>query len=298
MCRACSRHYIVCQYPNPAGTTQQNGQSHILDPPDSPLSSGNKRNGSNGPDSHSEGPTTVLELPESRTRRLLEMKLLHNFTANVAQTMPGGCNAEVHNAWAKDVPTLALDHPALLHALLSFSALHIATTSRSTCPIEIRKSLEPHRLYMTLALSQHNNALSRLDRSNADAVCLTCILISALAFRTLQEDFGPNQSPSSRASPQDKGNDYTSILLQRLTVFHGCGETFRSAWSWLRLDQSGSIAAVIAKSAPQYAEAHAGITTIDPVDGRLVWPAHYAAPFGILLPESSVAIFSRSLGRS
>jgi hypothetical protein len=214
------------------------------------------------------------------------MQLLHNFAINVAQTTPGGWNVEVRRIWANEVPSLAFKHNGLLYTLLSLSASHMVATCQSDHLSEERKQLrEANQLYFTLALSEHNNALSNLDESTADFVCLTCMLIPMLIFRNLTENIETFE-PSS-----DQAIDYHHSLAQRFAIVAGTGQTFRTAWSWIRAKGSGSLAAAIVRQSPNYAEVQANVIRIDPKDW-LVWPIEYAAPFRLLLqnPITSSAL--------
>jgi hypothetical protein len=84
------------------------------------------------------------------------------------------------------------------------------------------------------------------------------------------------------------GDSSPSRLFQCLSLSHGSGQTFGAAWSWIRPDKSGSLAAVIVKRAPQYAEAHSKVAAYNPLDSRLIWPREYAQPFALLLESPEV----------
>src|ERR1700761_5001788 len=195
ICGGCKRHDVVCQYAKSISTYGENERGVVIVQAD--LSHLNGDYGSDGTRhensvtsaSGSPAPPLSLELAESRERRVLELHLLHTFTTKVAQTMPGGDRPEAHAAGANDTPKLALQYDGLLYAVLSISASYIATTCPPDTPNEqVTGFLEARRRYFSLALSEHNNALFRLDQSNADAVCLTCTVIGILTFHMAQEE--------------------------------------------------------------------------------------------------------------
>src|SRR6201999_2550577 len=133
---------------------------------------------------------------------------------------------------AVSVVPLALEHPPLLYAILSLSAFHMSILE----PHNAAKHVTSAQRYLVLTLRQHSAAISILNAANADAVCLTCILISILTFRNLGSSFvqetaitagGMYRTPSIEQSP-------FSSLPQRLAIGHAAGQTFREAWTWIK----------------------------------------------------------------
>jgi hypothetical protein len=84
--------------------------------------------------------------------------------------------------WLRVAPALALDHPFLMNAILSISALHIAKTHPGCADMS-----RTYRLYFNAALSQHREAVQNLNSFNAEAACISAILISLPPIALLQD---------------------------------------------------------------------------------------------------------------
>lgn len=80
------------------------------------------------------------------------------------------------------VPQLANNHPSLLYALLSVSALHLSKVEPQDLDLKAA-----HRNYFGLALSSHRSAITTLDANSVDAVCFTSVLIAVHAYAELQD---------------------------------------------------------------------------------------------------------------
>jgi hypothetical protein len=99
---------------------------------------------------------------------------MHHFiTSTVQNDFLSTHELNVSEVWLKAAPTLALDHPFLMNAILSIAALHISKTKPSSVDMS-----RTHRLYLNAALCQHREAVQNLNASNAEAACVSAILIS------------------------------------------------------------------------------------------------------------------------
>ena len=85
--------------------------------------------------------TVSLDLPESRDRRLLELKLLHHYNTKTSETLLGAPNSDV---WTVTLPKMAFqaNNDALLHAMYAISALHLTLTDPSD-----RQAVTAHHTY-------------------------------------------------------------------------------------------------------------------------------------------------------
>jgi hypothetical protein len=128
---------------------------------------------------------------ESTERRLLEMRLLFHFiTFTAKHDFLSSKDETVLKMWQYTAPSLAFEHPFLLNAIISIAALHTAKTSP-----ERRDMAEAHRTYFNTAISQHRDAVRDLSAANAEAVCLSTVLISLPAFILLQNTEVGSYSP-------------------------------------------------------------------------------------------------------
>ena len=193
-------------------------------------------------------------------RRLLELRLLHHFTAVASKSLPGADTPCVESAWTIDTPLLALEHESLLYAILAYSALHLSTCS-PTRALEYRAA---YHYYHSATLVAHNKAISVLSPANADAVCLTCVLVNVLSF--YWEQGSVNAVEATEYSP----NQFSGVVRQ-LHMSYGAGEVLRQTWMWIDADP-GSVAAVLMKASPQFREAEKGLLVLDETSKRLVIP--------------------------
>lgn len=159
----------------------------------------------------------ALDFPESRKRRLLELRLLHQYTTSTSLTLlapPSSIQAEV---WSVMIPRLAFQDDALLYSVLSTSALHLAMIESQSLEF-----LDAHRFYVDLTLGEHKNDIANLSKSNADALCLTSSLLRVTAMASLQErSYIPYTPPT-----------------QWLRMTAGTGRVFHATWDFIKDDEA------------------------------------------------------------
>ncbi|KAI0449967.1 hypothetical protein F5B21DRAFT_450536 [Xylaria acuta] len=174
-------------------------------------------------------PAPIYKTPEppplssttSKKNRMLELKLLHNFTTVTAQTL--SVNSPVlEKIWRVTVPELAFSSATYLaDTLLAVSALHL----RSSSPHD-RELIRASHSYMASACSEYGACLSKgVTESNAEALFLTAALI---AF----------QSTASRIFARDDVNDRSAGYSLPLSWFHsfqGVKAVVAATWQWLRI---------------------------------------------------------------
>lgn len=84
--------------------------------------------------------------------------------------------------WRTVVPQLSLEHDNVLYASFALSATHILRSSRDDQAV-----YSARQNYLVLALREQRKEVADIRPSNADAVCLTSILILRNSFAMLQE---------------------------------------------------------------------------------------------------------------
>jgi hypothetical protein len=108
---------------------------------------------------------------------------MHHFvTSTVQSDFLSTHDRIMSEVWIRVAPALALEHPFLMSAILSISALHIAKTQPGFMDMS-----NIHRLYFNAALSQHRDAVNNLSPSNAEAACVSAVLISLPPIALLQD---------------------------------------------------------------------------------------------------------------
>ena len=161
------------------------------------------------------------EYPETKKRRLLELKLLHHYITKTSPTFnlsaQGSDKQSQPGLWNSDLPNLAFDNDALLNMMLAIAALHTAK-----CNTHDLDALHGYQQYLDLAVKEHSNDVVHLNKMNADSTCLTSSLIRVAAFANLQE------------RPLDP---YTPPV-QWLEMTRGAGNIFKEAWQFIGDNES------------------------------------------------------------
>ena len=179
--------------------------------------------------------TEILDLPESKDRRLVELRLLHHYDTKTGLSISGRDDPIGIGIWTITLPQLAFENDALLYSMYAIAALHL-----SRLEPENAEAIDACRNYLGLALQQHRKDVSQLSKANADAACLTSSLIRVYAFAVLQE------RPLTPYTPPAQFLHMTSGALM---VFH-------EAWSLIG-DEESSIAVQTMKNLKVWSEGKA-----------------------------------------
>ncbi|PVH85003.1 hypothetical protein DL98DRAFT_409942 [Cadophora sp. DSE1049] len=215
ICGSCYRHSVPCEYiesrPISSKPSKQSKESLYT---------------ARASDSNS------LDLPESKSRRLLELRLLQNYIQNTSTTLPACHNENVRHAWSVEVPNLAFENDNLLYEMFSLSALHLLKSDPDNPELLVAR-----QEYLGLSLREHRKAVAGLDSKSADAVCFASSLILIDSF----------------ASLQDRSLDPYLPPMEWLQMARGAGPVFRIAFNALDNFETAKIMA-IARARPFLAD--------------------------------------------
>jgi hypothetical protein len=121
----------------------------------------------------------------------MDLRLLHHYFSSTCHTFAAIQDQSVFDTWSIYASAMAFDHNYLLQGILAVSALHLSYLHPSQ-----KEYSHAHPVYLNAAAQEHRKAVANLGRQNADAVCLTAILISYQAFALLQgEDLAEYTPP-------------------------------------------------------------------------------------------------------
>ncbi|TAQ83630.1 hypothetical protein B7494_g8046 [Chlorociboria aeruginascens] len=149
--------------------------------------------------------------------RLLELKLLHNFTVSTSKTISNSDNEQ--HTWSVDIPSMAYECQYLMDAILAVSAVHL----RSSHP-EDQNLIRASHSYMASALAEYSSLLKTgVSELNAEALFSTSALIAfqASASRYFEE------------SAKMGGGGY-SLPLAWFHSFQGVKTVVMASWQWIR----------------------------------------------------------------
>jgi hypothetical protein len=129
------------------------------------------------------------ELPETKSRRLLELHLLQNYHAVASNPFAGlQKNIEDHEGieaattWSKvEAPKIAFQHDNLLHAIFALSATNLLLEEPDD-----QELIAAHQTYFSMALREQRKAVSELSADNADAIGFAAIMILIDSIATMR----------------------------------------------------------------------------------------------------------------
>ena len=165
----------------------------------------------------SPSPPSTHKLPESRERRLLELKLMHHYAIKTGLSI----SLSVSQTWTDMLPRLALTNDALLFGMCAISAFHLSKTD----PLKLLPDApNAHQTYLDLAIREHSKDVSKLTKSNADATCLTSSMIRIAAYIQLHERSMEPYSPPT----------------QWMQTTRGTCQVFQAAWNFIGYNDSST----------------------------------------------------------
>ncbi|OTA97716.1 hypothetical protein M434DRAFT_18890 [Hypoxylon sp. CO27-5] len=160
-CHNCKRHGLPCVYDRDAFSKRTCEKASTIQPL------------LNGPE---EDP------PESRSRRLMETKLMHQYLVETGITI--AAEERTEELFARQIPKLSFQSDGLLYSMYAVAALHLAKLGKDE---EIEGGAEnAASRYFSMAVREHNREISQVSKETADFVCLTSCLMRSIALSQLQ----------------------------------------------------------------------------------------------------------------
>ncbi|KAI0902003.1 C6 finger domain-containing protein [Annulohypoxylon nitens] len=122
------------------------------------------------------------ELPESRSRRLLEARLMLQYTTETGGSI--SADGRTLGFFSQLIPKLAFRSDALMYSMYCLAALNI---SRVYGDSELEGGAEAvANRYFSMAVREHNKEIFQVNKDTADIVCLTSCLMRVIALIQLQ----------------------------------------------------------------------------------------------------------------
>lgn len=216
ICGGCNRHQVTCVYDHTAKLLDRHAGEDSETSSTAASSSRSKRSEPRN------------EVNESTKRRLLELKLMHQWTLNTCLTFPLSADLSVRDVNTTVLPMLGLQNEALLYCIFFLTALHIVKTETYST-----EAAEAYQNYLDLTIRHHRVDVHNLSSSNADVVCLTASILRIGAFAIL---------PDRNLVPYDPPSQWMKMNQGSIAVH-------KATWPWIG-DNPASIAhrAVVQKS--------------------------------------------------
>ena len=123
--------------------------------------------------------------------QITNLKLLHHYDVVVAKTI-SDAGISTEDVWVNDVVAMGLKYPFLMHAILMFSATHLARSE----PKEYCNAVVQHR---SEALTLLRNDVQHINSENLDALVAASVLLilDALANAAVPSRMTPSSLPAS-----------------------------------------------------------------------------------------------------
>ena len=172
--------------------------------------------------------------------RLLELRLLHQYTTSTYKTLLNNSPA-TDGIWQRDVPDLAFRGKTYLaDAMLSVAALHL----RSQSPADKALAQASHA-YSASALAEYCATLNNgITADNAEALFLTASLIAfqATASRIFIKD-------DTEAVASEGASSRYTLPMGWFHAFQGVKTVVATSWQWIR---SSTIVQAVIDSQPSF----------------------------------------------
>lgn len=132
-----------------------------------------------------------INLPESRARRLMEHRLMHNYYLNAANPFPVAPEQTWRKLWSVHIPAMGLSYDNVMYAMMASSATSLL---RSTP--DDKDLFDARQGYFISSLQAQRQEVANLSVENAEPVCFGALLISMTSFAMLKErSLEPYQPP-------------------------------------------------------------------------------------------------------
>ncbi|KAF4451576.1 C6 finger domain-containing protein [Fusarium austroafricanum] len=182
------------------------------------------------PNSNKSSPTSSTDkstvvLPESESRRRLELRLFYQY---ITDTGPSLALDDISaHFWVKTLCRLALESDALLYSMYMIAALHTEQRSNFT-DMEADATCQT---YVNMAIHEHHKEVAEISAQNVEYICLTSSMLRVHSFVQLQ---GRSLQPYTAPIDWLRISNTSKIL-------------FRSAWDLVK-DKPESVAHEMVKS--------------------------------------------------
>jgi len=123
-----------------------------------------------------------IDLPESRERRLLEMRLMQNYIWNMAKPFAVHPNKEWGDMFERTIPAMALENDNLMSSLMVVSASNLLMKNPDDPVL-----LDAQRTYLVKAVREQRIMIDALSVETADPICMTSLFLLTHSFASLRD---------------------------------------------------------------------------------------------------------------
>ncbi|KAL2259973.1 hypothetical protein VTK26DRAFT_6168 [Humicola hyalothermophila] len=251
-CGNCVKHGVPCDFEHPEVLAElRAAAAAAAETPSTPattVQNGSPLNNASTPASTAHGPSAVraplyrapstptISQTTSPAHRLLELRLMHQYTAMTCKTFTFTAPV-TEDIWKITVPNLAFSGSQhLADAILAVAALHL----RSLTPDD-KELVRASHAYMAASLAEYSAALTKgINHTNAEALFLTSALIAfqSTATRVFTKDEGLTGGGNDLDGDGSKGSHAAgcySIPFSWFHSFQGVKAITAASWQYLRV---------------------------------------------------------------
>ncbi|GIJ84642.1 hypothetical protein Asppvi_003491 [Aspergillus pseudoviridinutans] len=220
-CGNCERHEVACIYPNAAKKrndqdTKTDGKqgSDIFGPANTLIPTLSGESELQGTPSSDFNDVGDFQLPESKSRRLLELRLFDYYKDHLMDPLPGQAKSREVTAWSSLIPQLGLEYENVHYMMFSMAACHMLRSDPDN-----RELLNIQQVYLALAMREQQKAVAELSLENCDSVCYTAmILLIAAVARLWRRPIKPYVPPVESLR---LGNGVGAVLRTAVEMLKG-----------------------------------------------------------------------------
>ncbi|KAL2178837.1 putative transcription factor [Thermothelomyces heterothallicus CBS 202.75] len=249
-CGNCVKHGVPCDFEHPEvlAELQAAAAAAAADSPSTPGSTANyrspaSRHGSimSGASAGSSGSAPLCRPPPTPSvsqttppgHRLLELRLMHHYTAMTCKTFTFTAPV-TEDIWKITVPNLAFSGSQhLADAILAVAALHL----RSMMPND-KELIRASHAYMAASLAEYSAALTKgINSSNAESLFLTSALIAFQSTATrvfMKDEVMVGDDADADANQKNRPSGCYSIPFSWFHSFQGVKAITAASWQYLR----------------------------------------------------------------
>ncbi|KAK3946080.1 hypothetical protein QBC46DRAFT_425094 [Diplogelasinospora grovesii] len=194
----------------------------------------------------------ITDPPESKERRMWELRLLHNYVEMIATVRPPPPGTSFTSSpspgpavqffFGREIPLMAFEpgHESILYAMLAYSALNLWTRCPPGDSPEKGRLWVLQQTYLGMALREQRKIVSSqaLTPDNADYLCMSSLTIMSHAFASVQT----TTLCHHHHHHQEEGSEEAwQPPLEWLKIGRGTGGVFMAARRLLPSSSNGRI---------------------------------------------------------
>ncbi|CRG87370.1 hypothetical protein PISL3812_04387 [Talaromyces islandicus] len=155
----------------------------------------------------------TMDLPETASRRKMELRLLHTFMTHLSDPYPNMPKPPSVVDWLHKAPELSLEHDNLLYMMHASSAAYLIRSLPDN-----KEVVNANHVYLALALREQQKAVADINRGNCEALLYAAMFHFTHSFSSLW-----NRSTDPYIAPTDwlrVGKGVATVMVTALGLLN------------------------------------------------------------------------------